>query len=135
MENASKNVGVNYVYLINLIGVYFQIRDDYCNLQASSYTANKGNAEDLTEGKFSFPIIHGINADLADRRLLNILQKRPSTPTLKDHAVSYLQGSTGSFDYTLSVLRKLERQIREEIARLGGNPPLEAIIERLTHIE
>jgi geranylgeranyl diphosphate synthase type 3 len=30
------------------------------NLSAESYAQNKGFAEDLTEGKFSFPMIHGI---------------------------------------------------------------------------
>lgn len=46
--------------LLDLIGLLFQIRDDYMNLSAESYAQNKGFAEDLTEGKFSFPMIHGI---------------------------------------------------------------------------
>lgn len=46
--------------LLDLIGLLFQIRDDYMNLSADSYAQNKGFAEDLTEGKFSFPMIHGI---------------------------------------------------------------------------
>jgi geranylgeranyl diphosphate synthase type 3 len=48
--------------LVNLIGLLFQIRDDYMNLQSAAYASNKGFAEDLTEGKFSFPIIHSIRS-------------------------------------------------------------------------
>ncbi|PCH41867.1 terpenoid synthase [Wolfiporia cocos MD-104 SS10] len=131
MANATRNVGVDYIPLVNLIGIYFQIRDDYCNLRSKNYAANKGYAEDLTEGKFSFPIVHGVNANPDDRSLLSILQKRPSTPTLKDHAVAYLENQTKSFAYTSQVLDKLERQVRGELARLGGNPGLEAIVNAL----
>lgn len=48
--------------LVNLIGLLFQIRDDYMNLQSGDYAENKGYCEDLTEGKFSFPIIHSIRS-------------------------------------------------------------------------
>ena len=33
-----------------LLGLYFQIRDDYANLRLASYAVNKSFAEDLTEG-------------------------------------------------------------------------------------
>lgn len=61
----------DYVPLVDLIGVFFQIRDDYMNLQADEYATNKGFAEDLTEGKFSFPIVHGVRANPSDRQLLS----------------------------------------------------------------
>lgn len=50
--------------VVNLIGLLFQILDDFMNLQSSKYAENKGFAEDLTEGKFSFPIIHSIRASV-----------------------------------------------------------------------
>ena len=53
----------DYVPLVDLVGVLFQIRDDYINLQADEYATNKGFAEDLTEGKFSFSIVHGVRAN------------------------------------------------------------------------
>ncbi|KAJ9474638.1 Geranylgeranyl pyrophosphate synthase [Pseudozyma hubeiensis] len=51
--------------VVNLIGLLFQILDDFMNLQSSKYAENKGFAEDLTEGKFSFPIIHSIRSSVA----------------------------------------------------------------------
>lgn len=63
----------DYTALISLFGVYFQIRDDLMNLQSPEYTSNKGFAEDLTEGKFSFPVVHGIHADRSNRQVLSTL--------------------------------------------------------------
>lgn len=61
----------------------------------------------------------------------DVLQKRPKSPTLKYHTISYLRNTTRSFDYTLSVLRSLESQAYSEVARLGGNVMLEAILNKL----
>ncbi|OCH93464.1 terpenoid synthase, partial [Obba rivulosa] len=131
MACATTNVDVDYLPLVNMIGVYFQIRDDYMNLQSTEYADNKGFAEDLTEGKFSFPIVHAVRADASNKQVLNVLQKRPSTPTLKKYTIAYLQHHTKSFDYTVRILCTLEQQIRQEIARLGGNEGLEAIMDAL----
>ncbi|KAJ3818362.1 farnesyltranstransferase [Lentinula raphanica] len=122
-------VSRDYVPLVNLIGVYFQIRDDLMNLQSPEYTTNKGFAEDLTEGKFSFPVVHSIHADQSNRQILNVLQKRPTTPTLKTYAISYLKHRTKSFAYTLDVLEKLHSQALAEISRLGGNEDLVRLME------
>lgn len=134
MAHATKNLDIDFVPLVNIFGVYVQIRDDYMNLQSTEHSDNKGFAEDLTEGKFSFPIVHGVRADEQNRVVMNVLQKRPTTPTLKHHTVDYLRTQTKSFDYTLAVMSSLERQVREEIARLGGNPQLENIMDAL-HVE
>ncbi|EPS96604.1 hypothetical protein FOMPIDRAFT_1053101 [Fomitopsis schrenkii] len=131
MACSTKNTDVDYVPLVELFGVYYQIRDDYMNLQSPTYADNKGFAEDLTEGKFSFPIVHAVRADTSNRQVLNVLQKRPTTPTLKRHAVNYLQNHTKSFDYTVKVLRSLGTQIRAELSRLGGNTGLERIMDSL----
>ncbi|KAH7334650.1 terpenoid synthase [Rhizoctonia solani] len=122
---------VDYVPLVNLIGVYFQIRDDYMNLQSSQYASNKGFAEDLTEGKFSFLVVHAVRADRSNRQVLNVLQKRPATPTLKKHVISYMEDKTGTFEYTRGVLKKLDAQTRAEVARLGGNKMLEKFIDSM----
>jgi len=129
MSCATTNRHIEYVPLVNLIGVYYQIRDDYMNLQSSEYETNKGFAEDLTEGKFSFPIVHGIRADTSNHQIINVLQKRPATPTLKHHTINYLEGHTKSFEYTRSVLESLEYQIAEEILKFGGNEDLQNLVD------
>ncbi|KZP19372.1 terpenoid synthase [Athelia psychrophila] len=134
MACATSNVEVDYVPLVNIFGIYFQIRDDYMNLQSSQYKEHKGFAEDLTEGKFSFPVVHGVRSNTSNRQIINVLQKRPTTPTLKIHTIAYLKNETKSFDYTLDVMRTLEKQIRDEIQRLGGNVKLEKIVDTL-HVE
>jgi len=131
MACSTVNTEVNYIPLVNLIGVFFQIRDDLMNLASTEYTKNKGFAEDLTEGKFSFPIVHGIHADPSNRQILNVLQKKPTNPELKIHVINYLRDTTRSFAYTVGVLHNLERQTRDEIARLGGNEMLVRIVDLL----
>lgn len=122
---------VDYVPLVNLIGILFQIRDDYMNLQSDEYATNKSFAEDLTEGKFSFPVVHSVRADQSNRQVLNVLQKRPSTPTTKKYIINYMDKHTASFGYTKEVLVNLDLQARDEIRRLGGNEMLEQILDTL----
>ncbi|KAF9784100.1 terpenoid synthase [Thelephora terrestris] len=132
MACGTTNTDTDYIPLVNLLGVYFQIRDDYMNLQSTEYAHNKGFAEDLTEGKFSFPVVHGVRANPSNRQILNVLQKRPTTPTLKKHVIGYLANSTHSFAYTLSVMDKFRDRVITELQRLGGNPRLDAIVELLS---
>ena len=66
--------------------------------------------------------------------LVDVLQKRPTTPTLKTYTIAYLRDQTQSFAYTLAVMRRLEGQINAEIARLGGNAGLERIMKAL-HVD
>lgn len=131
MACATENFDVDYVPLVNLIGVYFQIRDDYMNLQSTEYSSNKGFAEDLSEGKFSFPVVHGIRSDMSNRQILNVLQKRSTTPTLKNYTIAYLRDQTKSFEYTRSVMATLEQQVCDKIRSLGGNEGLEKIMQLL----
>lgn len=64
----------DYIELVDLLGLYFQIRDDVINLQSKEYMETKGYCEDLTEGKYSFPIIHAIRLanvrELESKKLL-----------------------------------------------------------------
>jgi geranylgeranyl diphosphate synthase type 3 len=41
------------------------------NLQSTEYAGNKGYCEDLTEGKFSFPVVHAVRADTGSREILS----------------------------------------------------------------
>ncbi|KAG0323770.1 geranylgeranyl pyrophosphate synthetase [Dissophora globulifera] len=131
LMQAASSCPVNYVPMVELIGIHFQIRDDYLNLQSNQYSTNKGFCEDLTEGKFSFPIIHSIRADPSSRQLLNILKQKPTAPELKIYAVS-LMNATNTFEYCRERMTVYERRARDEVKRLGGNPRLEKIIDLLS---
>ncbi|KAL7940096.1 isoprenoid synthase domain-containing protein [Trichoderma barbatum] len=70
LMQAESKASIDCVPLVNLVGQIFQIRDDYMNLSCSEYSNNKGNCEDLAEGKFSFPVIHCIRSDPGDVQLI-----------------------------------------------------------------
>ncbi|KAG7896438.1 hypothetical protein KL935_004364 [Ogataea polymorpha] len=106
------------IALSNMLGVIYQIKDDYMNLISNVYNKNKGYCEDITEGKFSFPIIHSINANPTNRELQRILKLRTEEHELKLHALNIMK-STNSFEYCREALRDLENQAREVIAELG----------------
>jgi geranylgeranyl diphosphate synthase type 3 len=95
------------------------------------YEDNKGFAEDLSEGKFSFPVVHGIRADPTNRQILNVLQKRTNSHSLKTYIVNHLRHTTHSFAYTRKVLLEIKAQLVNEVESLGGNVGLEAILKRL----
>ena len=92
--------------------------------------AGKSYCEDLTEGKFSFPIIHAVHARPDDHRLVNILRQRSDDFNVKHHAVQWMH-QCGSFAYTRDVLRELKTKLFAEIEHLGGHPGLVALVEKL----
>ncbi|KAI5292619.1 exosome nuclease subunit [Ascosphaera acerosa] len=106
LMQAESAVDIDCVPLVNTMGLIFQICDDYLNLSSPMYISNKGLCEDLTEGKFSFPIIHSIRSNPTDQQLLNILKQRTRDVEVKKYAVNYMR-STGSFAYTRARVRQL----------------------------
>ncbi|KAK9871185.1 hypothetical protein WA026_011466 [Henosepilachna vigintioctopunctata] len=124
----------DYTKLTGIIGLYFQIRDDYVNLKSETYMQNKSFCEDLTEGKFSFPIIHAINNNPQDNRIIHILRQRTKDVEVKKYFVSLLT-EMGSFDYTLKVLAELEEEATKEIEKLGGNTYMEKVLASLFKLQ
>lgn len=90
----------------------------------------KSFCEDLTEGKFSFPIIHAVRNRPGDSRLLSILRQRTEDEAVKRYAVQWMQ-QCGSITYTRDCLKQLYSEIRKEIASLGGHDGLMALLEKL----
>lgn len=121
---------VDHTALVDNLALYFQIRDDYINLADEEYMKSKSFCEDLTEGKFSFPIIHCIRSDPADTRILSILKKKTDDIDVKRYAQRLLL-EKGSLKYTIAKCDDLKRELVVEIGRLGGNPPLLKLIELL----
>ena len=133
MQAESRSL-VDCVPLVNTIGLIFQIADDYHNLFSKEYTANKGMCEDLTEGKFSFPVIHSVRSRPGDMQLLNILRQKTENEEVKRYAVAYME-STGSFEYTrrvLAVLIERARRITDEIDEgRGKGQGVHRILDRM----
>ncbi|XP_074094541.1 geranylgeranyl pyrophosphate synthase quemao [Cotesia typhae] len=121
----------DFSMLTGILGLYFQIRDDYCNLSMREYSDNKSFCEDLSEGKFSFPIIHAIQTYPEDRQVLNILRKRTTDIEVKKYCVTLLE-KFGSFAYTRTVLEDLDKKARDEVERLGGNPLFIEFLDKLS---
>lgn len=91
------------IALVENLGILFQIRDDYQNLVSNEYRDQKGTCEDLTEGKFSYPVIHCIHSDKASPHLLQILKLRSTDDGVKSLALSYME-KTGSLKHTRDVI-------------------------------
>ena len=115
---ADQDVYRDCVPLVDLLGVIFQIRDDYQNLQSDQYAKNKGFGEDITEGKFSYPIIHSIRNDPGNSQLMNILRQKSEDETVKRYTIQIIE-STGSFEYTRNKLTALTTKARAMLADLG----------------
>ncbi|KAK3328326.1 geranylgeranyl pyrophosphate synthetase-like protein [Cercophora scortea] len=133
MQAESRSL-IDCIPLVNIIGLIFQILDDYQNLWSKEYTANKGMCEDLTEGKFSFPVIHSIRSDPANLQLLNILKQKTENEEVKRYAVKYME-STGSFEYTRKVLAVLIERARKMADQIddgrGKSEGIHKILDRL----
>ncbi|CRG86078.1 Fusicoccadiene synthase [Talaromyces islandicus] len=123
-------------HLITLMGRYYQIRDDYLNLTSEEYTAKKGFCDDLSEGKFSFPLIHFLqNSSTADivRGLLFRQENGSSdlTPEVKTYIVSEMRDA-GSLTHTRDTLKDLFDAMMEALERaessLGTNKRLRAFL-------
>jgi geranylgeranyl diphosphate synthase type 3 len=124
----------DYIPLVNTVGLLFQILDDYKNLSDTTYTSNKGLCEDLTEGKFSFPIIHSIRSDPNNLVLINILKQKTQDEEVKRYAVAYME-KTGSFTYTRRVLRGLTKKALQLVDEVDGgrgrSEGIKDVLERL----
>ena len=111
-----------------LIGRFFQIRDDYQNLASADYAKQKGFAEDLDEGKYSFTLIHCIQTLESEPKfagdamqLRAFLKKRRLEGKLSNEAkreVLAIMKRTKSLDYTVSVLGLLHSELNKEVGSL-----------------
>ncbi|CAG4917875.1 geranylgeranyl pyrophosphate synthase [Colias croceus] len=119
--------------LASILGLYFQIRDDYCNLCLQEYFENKSYCDDISEGKFSFPIIHAIRNQEGDNQILHILRQRTHNIEVKRYCIKLLE-KAGSFKYTHDTLEELDKEARAEIDRLGGNPHLMEFLDELRKV-
>ena len=127
---ASSHKNTDFVPLVNNLALYFQIRDDLVNLADPEYFKSKSFCEDLTEGKFSFPIIHCVRKDTSDHKLLSILKQRTDDIDIKRYAQGIMRDA-GSLVYTREKCKQLKVEISKDILGLGGNPALLKLMDML----
>jgi geranylgeranyl diphosphate synthase type 3 len=127
---ATTNKTTDYTALVNNLAVYFQIRDDFINIVDEEYMKSKSFCEDLTEGKFSFPVIHCIREFPNDHRLSSILKQRTENTEIKRYAQQIMIESE-SLNYTREKCKIYKAEILDQIEKLGGNPPLLKLLEAL----
>ncbi|KAL3432227.1 isoprenoid synthase domain-containing protein [Aspergillus tetrazonus] len=85
LQTSSRQI-VDIEQLVDVLGLNFQILDDYKNIR-------EGFFEDLTEGKFSFPICHAIREGGKNRdALLHMLRLKTDDMKVKREAVCILDG-------------------------------------------
>ncbi|CAJ0932801.1 unnamed protein product, partial [Mesorhabditis belari] len=124
----------DFTSLFTNMALFFQIRDDYMNLCSPAMHAAKTFAEDLTEGKFSYPIIQaihfkkGLNDD--DDEVINILRQRTNDPELKAYCIKILQ-ERGALEATSARLCELVRWINADLKKLGGNEKIGQVMAQL----
>lgn len=125
-----------------LLGRFYQVRDDYLNLQNDSYSEQKGFCEDLDEGKFSFPIVACFNSDPVARDIiLGIFQQNGNSGrTLSKNTKTYILGlikRSGAFETTRELLDRSKQELWAALLGLEEstgqlNPGLRAILIALS---
>lgn len=178
LQSASSKFEPEIEPLVNVIGLMFQISDDYQNLKddkvcfrrplylfirssshpnfllfapttgigvpspqthqitltdpPSQMRAQKGYCEDLTEGKFSFPISHAIWVDDPRKNeILRILSSKTTDDQVKAYVVQCLE-EAGSFDYTIQTVQELYMRAKALLDRIPQrNPAMEGLVEKI----
>lgn len=123
----------DYTSLIDSIGMFFQIRDDLANLTSKEYSDSKSFCEDLTEGKFSYPIVKYFQKESNTDRLMEILKQRTNDVQVKKEAITILERAD-CFKITNVKLLELKKIIFDEIKNIGANPNLEMLLNHLSKI-
>lgn len=92
----------------------------------------KGYCEDLTEGKFSFPVSHAMWTDDPSKgEILRILKSKTTDDMVKTYVVECLKKS-GSLEYTRVTLEGLYERARILLAAIPQpNPAVEALFDKL----
>ncbi|KAL4953372.1 isoprenoid synthase domain-containing protein [Aspergillus filifer] len=136
-----KGLETELASLGDVLGEFFQIRDDYKNL-TEEYTGQKGFCEDLDECKFSYPLIHALTSQPKNVQLRGILQQSRSAGgldvPLKKTVLSHLR-QAGSIQYTEAKMGELMEKITDAVVSLEretGSPNwvVRLLIHRLKKI-
>lgn len=110
--------------------MFGQYRNDYRNLfMPEEENTKEVFADDLTEGKFTFPLIHAVHT-LKNNEVYEIVKQKPSDPEIKRKCVQILK-DIGTQDHCLKVLKQLYEKMSEEAEKFGPNPYMKITLDHL----
>ena len=126
----------DFTLLADQLACYFQVRDDLINLASPKFHVKKGFCEDITEGKLSFIALHSLRTYKTSGKtkemgeLFTLLRSKAEDKKTIKRALS-LMDQTKSFDYTVTYLKNLYREIEASISALGKNSKLSSLLSSI----
>ncbi|OBT87521.1 hypothetical protein VE02_03757 [Pseudogymnoascus sp. 03VT05] len=129
--------------LTQLLGRWYQVRDDYQNLKDPEYTEQKGFCEDLDEGKLSYPVVLTCNSDPTARTIILGIFRRKDTGTPLPRSVKMqilgLIQKAGALAKTWQLVQQLAKEVEDTLSALETtlgeqNPSLRLIAKLLSDI-
>ncbi|KAL3487586.1 isoprenoid synthase domain-containing protein [Aspergillus germanicus] len=131
--------------LAQRLGRWYQIRDDYMNLQGEGgYGQKKGFCEDLDEGKFSYLVVRCCVDPIYKDIGMGILHRRDTPEVTKIPLESKIQildlmKKAGVMHETWRLIMRLQSEVEEEVTSLEDllgetNPMLRVLVKLLGHI-
>jgi geranylgeranyl diphosphate synthase type 3 len=129
---SEKTAADQYVKLIQDISKFCRIRQDYLEMKFDPNNEDQSDfCKKLSEGKFSYPIVHAIQSDPDDCYVIQILKLRTKNVDIKKFLAAHVE-KQGSVSSTKDCLINLEKEIMDQIEKLGGNPKLETIMKAIS---
>jgi len=111
-----------------LIGMAFQIQDDYLDVASSEEELGKPVGSDIVEGKMTLLVVHALaKADESDReRLLTILEEEGDENV--SEAVEIME-KYGSIQYTWKLAQEDVKQAKQLLNILDDSPARDALLQ------
>ncbi|KAI9710434.1 MAG: hypothetical protein M1828_002164 [Chrysothrix sp. TS-e1954] len=128
------NKDLDLSMLMQLTGRFFQVRDDYLNLEGAEYYDQKGFADDIGEGKLSLPLIYALESKHYRDRLLSILQQRKPNKDVPNMVRKVALDSikdSGGLQRTHDVVMQLQDAVAKERTELEKRTGMDNWILRL----
>lgn len=108
------------IQLSTSLGRWYQVRDDYQNLQDEQYTSQKGYCEDLDEGKLSYPLTICCHRDsTAEKIIMGIFRQASGGPlavNVKEQILD-LYRRTGALQETWETIEHLKKSTETALSR------------------
>ncbi|KAJ5559948.1 hypothetical protein N7513_002347 [Penicillium frequentans] len=121
------------------LGRWYQVRDDYQNLQDEQYTLQKGFCEDLDEGKLSYPLTVCCLRDPTAENIIMGIFRQASEGSLAVNVkkqILDLYRRTGALQETWEMIEHLKKSTESALSRFESitgerNPDFRALVNLL----